>query len=241
MSTPTRPDTRPVTTSTSVARWEPRRQPRRELVSESDLAMAADYRRRTELFTGWREVLVGRLGLRRGDTVIDVGCGTGLNLAALRAAVGPHGRVIALDESPRLLTVAARHVARSRWDNVELINAPAETAALSVHADAALFAAAPDVLGRRAALQNLCGQLRAGAAVAAGGWKKPGPWMRPLLATVTALTGPLVAESTGFERPWRLLGEQVPNLHVTRFWTGIGYLAHGHTPTGTDSTPTTTR
>lgn len=238
MSTPTRPVTRPVTTSTAVPPCEPRWQPRWEPLSESDLALAADYRRRTELFAGWRELLVDRLGLRRGHTVLDVGCGTGLNLAALRAAVGPHGTIIALDESPRLLSVAARQVARSRWDNVELINAPAETATLSVHADAALFAAAPNVLGCPAALANLCGQLRAGAAVAAGGWKWPGPWMWPLRAAVTALTG--VAEFTGFERPWRLLGEHAPNLHVTQFWTGIGYLAHGHTPTGTCDTPTTT-
>jgi demethylmenaquinone methyltransferase/2-methoxy-6-polyprenyl-1,4-benzoquinol methylase len=194
-----------------------------------ELAAAANYRRRTELFAGWRELLVEQLSPRRGDTVLDVCCGTGLNLPALQAAVGPDGTIIAIDGSPRLLTVAARQVARERWDNVELINASAETALLSVSADAALFAAAPEVLASPTALLNLCAHLRAGAAVAAGGWKWPRPWLWPLRAGVTALAGPYVAECTGVIQPWQLLGEHVPDLDVAQFWFGTGYLAQGHT------------
>jgi precorrin-6B methylase 2 len=55
-----------------------------------------------------------RLAPRPGDTVIDVGCGPGLNFAALHAAVGPHGTIIAIDESPQLFAVAAHQVTRRR-------------------------------------------------------------------------------------------------------------------------------
>jgi SAM-dependent methyltransferase len=49
---------------------------------------------------------VGRADIRRGGTVIDVGCGTGRALTPLREAVGPRGVVIALDVTPEMLNAA---------------------------------------------------------------------------------------------------------------------------------------
>jgi SAM-dependent methyltransferase len=41
-----------------------------------------------------------------GVVVVDVGCGTGRALAALRQAAGPHGKVIAIDVTPEMLRQA---------------------------------------------------------------------------------------------------------------------------------------
>jgi SAM-dependent methyltransferase len=49
---------------------------------------------------------VSRAGLRRGGAVIDIGCGTGRALPALREAVGPGGTVIAADLTPEMLAEA---------------------------------------------------------------------------------------------------------------------------------------
>ncbi len=51
---------------------------------------------------------VGELGLRRGDRVLDAGCGTGRALTPLRAAVGPSGVVVGADLTPAMLTAAVR-------------------------------------------------------------------------------------------------------------------------------------
>jgi SAM-dependent methyltransferase len=49
---------------------------------------------------------VARAGVRAGGVVIDVGCGTGRALPALRQAVGPDGTVIAADLTPEMLDQA---------------------------------------------------------------------------------------------------------------------------------------
>ncbi len=47
--------------------------------------------------------LIGELGLRRGDTAIDYGAGTGRLTVPLAAAVGEDGRVLAVDESAPMI------------------------------------------------------------------------------------------------------------------------------------------
>ena len=64
--------------------------------------------------------------------------------------------------------------------------------------------------------------------VAAGGGKWPGSsWLRPLRACVTALHAPFIHDFTGFDKPWRLLAEFVPDLRVDEHAYGAGYLALG--------------
>lgn len=72
-----------------------------------------------------RTVGVGLLGLHPGDTVLDVGCGTGLNFPLLLAAVGPTGHVIGLDRSSAMLDMARKRVERGGWANVTFVHADA--------------------------------------------------------------------------------------------------------------------
>ncbi|QHO68697.1 class I SAM-dependent methyltransferase [Marisediminicola antarctica] len=59
----------------------------------------------------------------RGDIVLDLGCGTGLNLPLLLDRVGAEGHVIGLDRSPSMLAVARDRVRRNGWANVSLLEA----------------------------------------------------------------------------------------------------------------------
>ena len=120
--------------------------------SEAYRSQAGRYDRRTEAFQPWRERLVERLPARPGDTVLDVGCGTGLCLPLLHDKVGPTGTIVGIDASEQMLQVAADRVTAHGWDNVRLVAAPAEQAPIDGPADAALFCAVHDVLQSRAAL-----------------------------------------------------------------------------------------
>jgi ubiquinone/menaquinone biosynthesis C-methylase UbiE len=162
--------------------------------------------------------------------VLDVGCGTGLCLPLLQHKLGPTGTIIGIDASAQMLDVAAARVTEHGWDNVGLITALVADARINTVADAAVFCAVHDVLQSHAALDNVFNQLRPGAPVAATGGKQPGPGMWPYRAWVTHLHRPFITDFTGFDKPWRLLAEYVPDLHVRELAFGAGYIALGHTP-----------
>ncbi len=69
----------------------------------------------------WRRLGIAALGLQPGDTVVEVGCGTGLNFELLQKAVGPHGKIIGVDISARMLERARARVRARGWRNVELV------------------------------------------------------------------------------------------------------------------------
>jgi demethylmenaquinone methyltransferase/2-methoxy-6-polyprenyl-1,4-benzoquinol methylase len=79
------------------------------------------------VYRAGRESGVALLNLRPGDTVLDVGCGTGLNFALLVGAVGPTGTVIGLDRSAEMLAMAHRRVDANGWTTVQVIQADATT------------------------------------------------------------------------------------------------------------------
>ncbi len=66
------------------------------------------------------ETAVARLGLRAGESLLDVGCGTGASLLPGAATVGPRGRVVGVDVSDAMLARARAKLKASGITNVEL-------------------------------------------------------------------------------------------------------------------------
>jgi demethylmenaquinone methyltransferase/2-methoxy-6-polyprenyl-1,4-benzoquinol methylase len=69
----------------------------------------------------YRSLAIKKLSLQRGNFVIELGCGTGLNFPFLIEQIGPEGRLIGIDLTPEMLDIAQVRVDRSGWKNVELI------------------------------------------------------------------------------------------------------------------------
>jgi demethylmenaquinone methyltransferase/2-methoxy-6-polyprenyl-1,4-benzoquinol methylase len=189
------------------------------------------YDQDTSAHDPWRRSLVDALPLRPGDTVLDVGCGTGLCFPHLLDRIGPSGVIIGLDPAPEMLAVAQAKLDVHGWTGVHLIKASAEEADIPGLADAALFSAVHDVLQSPTALDNVFGHLRPGAAVAAMGGKWPAPWQLPLSLYVRSLHTSYIRDFAGFDRPWRLLERRLDRFHVTEVALGSGYLVTGHVPT----------
>src|SRR5688500_11982173 len=80
------------------------------------------------LFAQWGPIVAAAAGVKAGDRVLDVACGTGALTLAVDDRVGPGGSVVGLDVNPEMLAVARRKPARIEW-----IEAPAEALPLPDH------------------------------------------------------------------------------------------------------------
>jgi demethylmenaquinone methyltransferase/2-methoxy-6-polyprenyl-1,4-benzoquinol methylase len=70
----------------------------------------------------YRAHAVELLCLKRGDCVVDLGCGTGLSFPFLIQAIGPEGRLIGVDVSAAMLACAQERIERAHWNNVHLVH-----------------------------------------------------------------------------------------------------------------------
>jgi ubiquinone/menaquinone biosynthesis C-methylase UbiE len=96
------------------------------------------------------DLALQELRLQPGESVLDIGCGPGATLERLREAVGPAGRVVGVDYSPRMVARAQRRVREHGWTNVTVRRADASRESLGDNEfDAAValasLSAMPDV------------------------------------------------------------------------------------------------
>src|SRR3954468_2661847 len=60
---------------------------------------------------------VRALGLRTGDSMIEIACGTGLNFDLLEKVVGPDGRIVGVDLTDAMLAQAEDRIQANGWRN----------------------------------------------------------------------------------------------------------------------------
>jgi demethylmenaquinone methyltransferase/2-methoxy-6-polyprenyl-1,4-benzoquinol methylase len=174
-----------------------------------------------------RRRTIAKLALRPGDTVLDVGCGTGLSFDGLVAAVGPQGRVVGIELSPEMMAVARVRVARHGWRNVTLVEGAVEDANVPFACDALLFNFVHDVLQSPAALANAFAAAIPGARIACQGMKLFPWWAAPLNLLVVAKAWPYMTTLANLRRPWTALLPHVPDLACETTMLGMGYIAWG--------------
>lgn len=73
------------------------------------------------LYLPYRQKLIQALQLQPGQTVLDVGCGSGLNFELIIDAIGPHGTLIGVDFSAKMLVRAKQTIEKHGWKNVFLL------------------------------------------------------------------------------------------------------------------------
>ncbi|QMU74945.1 methyltransferase domain-containing protein [Streptacidiphilus sp. PB12-B1b] len=194
-------------------------------------------------FTTLGTRLAAAAGLRRGDRVLDLGCGRGAVLFAAAEAVGPDGYAAGIDLSPAMVHATADEAARRGLRNVAVRVGDAEDPGFPAHSFEAVLAGlmmfiTPDpdaalaavrrvlVPGGRFAMSTF-GPAEPGwaeALDAALAFQDPPPAGAPTTVkggngrfdTVDGITGTLAA--AGFTEVATVEGEHVARIDADQWW-----------------------
>lgn len=75
-----------------------------------------------QLHKRWRKDTMERMNVQTGDTALDVCCGTGDWTLSLARAVGPDGKVVGIDFSENMLSVAKEKEKREKLKQIEWVH-----------------------------------------------------------------------------------------------------------------------
>jgi len=178
-----------------------------------------------------RAEAVARLDLRRGDSVLDLGCGTGASFADLYKAVGPAGHIFGVDISPGMLREAKRLRDANRWLNIELNECDAADYTPPRPLDGVLISLTYNTIPHhRAVLRRVWQQLRPGGSLVIMDARLPpghgGRLLLPFslwLMRHTMLGNPLI-------KPWQELAAMIQHVDMSERLFGSYYICRGIKP-----------
>jgi ubiquinone/menaquinone biosynthesis C-methylase UbiE len=197
---------------------------------------AASYDVATELYRlvgfplgRFRQRAVDSLRLQPGDTVVEIGCGTGANFSRIEQRIGPSGRLIGVDLTDAMLERARARVEREGWTNVELVHSNAEEFQFPEGVDGILSTLALTLVPGYAEV------IARGARALAprGRWvvadlKEPDGWPRWAVELGIALCKPYgVTLEFAARHPWEALQRELPDTRVDELFFGAAYVATG--------------
>jgi len=169
---------------------------------------------------------VRALGLRPGDSVADIACGTGQNFPLIQDAIGPEGRIVGVDLTDAMLAQAQQRIDANRWNNVSLVQADAAEFDFPAEVDAILSTyALTQVPESAAVIANGAAALSAGGRCVVLDLKLPD-------AAPRWVARPFASIDEWFaRRPWEAIHaamqEELVDLSWAELFLGTAFLAVG--------------
>jgi demethylmenaquinone methyltransferase/2-methoxy-6-polyprenyl-1,4-benzoquinol methylase len=171
------------------------------------------------------------LGIGGGDSVLDIGCGTGRNFPHLHDVVGSSGRIYGIDISRGMLRKAQQVRDDNGWHNITLTEGDAAAYVVPEQLDAALFSLSLNTMpDHQEVLRHVWNQLRPGGRLVIMDAKLPpglgGRLILPFslwLMKHTMLGNPLI-------RPWEVLADVAGDVEMSESMFSSYYICSATKP-----------
>jgi ubiquinone/menaquinone biosynthesis C-methylase UbiE len=177
----------------------------------------------------FRRTAVEALNLESGDTVVEIGCGTGLNFRLLRDRVGAEGKIIGVDLTSEMLSAAGRRIERNQWTNIELIQCDAGAYAFPESVDGVISTFAITLVEEYdRIIQRGAAALAPGKRLVVLDFKLPANWPMWLIKFFVILTRPFgVTLDLADRHPWESVERYLDLKEFKSLYFGSIYVAAG--------------
>jgi len=163
-------------------------------------------------------------GLKTGDTVLDLCCGSGLSFKAIQSIIGSHGKIIAVDANPYMLQLAKNRAKKNGWDNITFIQCPIEDLQINEKVDFVFFALCwydKDLSARWVLKVSEFIKADTGK-ICFFDYKMPDNWLRPFIKPILWLEIKWLGEAyTVDELDWKpreIIGSMLSDVKFTKYY-----------------------
>jgi demethylmenaquinone methyltransferase/2-methoxy-6-polyprenyl-1,4-benzoquinol methylase len=177
----------------------------------------------------YRKIGVEALNLKKGDTVVEIGCGTGLNFSLLRKQIGPKGNIIGVDLTPEMLEEADKRIKRHGWQNVTLVQSDAAVYRFPNRLDGIISTFALTLVPEYdMIIQKGAAALLPDARFVIVDFKKPDKWPMWMIKSFVILTRPFgVSLDIAGRHPWESVARYMTMVEFRELYFGALYLCVG--------------
>jgi len=177
----------------------------------------------------YRKMAVSELTLEVGDTVIEIGCGTGLNFKYLIQSIGHAGQLIGVDLTDAMLEIAKSRIERSGWKNVQLVQSDAANYAFPSKTKGVISTFALTLVPEyETIIERAANSLVSGGKFVILDFKKPERWPLWVAKIGVAITKPFgVSLDLAERKPWEVMNKYFKNVTMTDIYGGFVYIAVG--------------
>ena len=177
----------------------------------------------------YRKKAVSALKLERGDTVVEIGCGTGLNFRLLREQVGSEGKIISVDLTAEMLSAANKRIERQNWSNIELVQSDATAYGFPDRTDGIISTFAITLIPEYdRIIKNGAAALSPNKRLVVLDFKLPDSWPMWLIKFFVIITRPFgVTLDLADRHPWESIDRYLNLKEFKSFYFGGIYVAAG--------------